>query len=299
MKLFIDIGIIVITVLMMLTVGLDLKRKSLSALLKNRASVTFLLLCHLVIPPLVGIIIVLLIPMRAELAAAILLLAACPIGDIANLYTIMARGNPALSLTLNAITCLLAPLSMLLVFAVLNVIGLEHTFLAVPASTLLGRLALFLFLPVTIGALIAFKMHNVGCLIRPFLHRFVGIGILMMLSVIIYSQWETVKQNGLPFALTCFAFMTGCLSCGLVCNRFLRLPPSSAHASLLCFPVRNVGVASLIAITLLGRIDYASVAAVYFIVEVPLLLLLVWILRSGFITRDSSKSKMLKLNPRS
>ncbi|MFK7851781.1 MAG: bile acid:sodium symporter family protein [Akkermansiaceae bacterium] len=215
------------------------------------------------------------------------LLAACPIGDIANVYTVLARGNSALSLTLNAITCLLAPLSMILVFAVTNAMGFEQTFLAVPASTLFGRLVLFLFLPVALGALIVWKQKSFACRMRPLLHRFVAIGIFMMLSVILFSQWETVKQNGLPFALTCFAFMIACLACGLVCNRLLRLPPSSAHASLLCFPVRNVGVASLIAITLLGRLDCASVAAIYFLIEVPLLLSLVWLIRLGYFAGSS------------
>lgn len=274
---------------MMLAVGLDLNRKPLSSLLEHKTRITFLLLLHLVIPPMVGIVMVSLIPMRPELAAAILLLAACPIGDIANLYTILARGNPALSLTLNATTCLLAPLSMLLVFAAMNALGFEHTFLAVPASTLFGRLILFLFLPVALGALIAWKRQRFAGRIKPLLHRFVGIGILMMLSVILSSQWETVQQNGLPLALICFVFMVGCLVCGLLGNRLLRLPPSSAQTSLLCFPVRNVGVASLIAITLLGRLDYASVAAIYFLIEVPLLLSLVWILRSDFFTRSSPR----------
>ena len=290
MKLFIDIGIIIVTVMMMLAVGFELNRKSFSALLKNKASVTVLLGCHLVIPPVIGIALVSLIPMRPELAAAILLLAACPIGDIANLYTVMARGNPALSLTLNATTCLLAPLSMLLVFGVMHAMGFEHAFLAVPATALLGKLILFLFLPVTLGALIAWRQPSFVDRIKPLLHRFIGIGIFLMLSVILFSQWGTVKQNGLPFALTCFASLVACLACGYVCNRLLRLPPASAQASLLCFPVRNVGVASLIAITLLGRLDYASVAAVYFLVEVPLLLTLVWLIRSGLLPKGSSQA---------
>jgi BASS family bile acid:Na+ symporter len=177
MKLFIDIGIMVVTVLMMLAVGLDLNRQSLFDLLENRHKITWLLLCHLVIPPMIGIITVVLIPMRSELAAAILLLAACPIGDVANIYTILARGNPALSLSLNATTCLLAPLSMLVVFAAMNAMGFEHTLLAVPASTLFGRLILFLFIPVALGALIAWKQQRFADRVRPLVHRFVGIGI--------------------------------------------------------------------------------------------------------------------------
>ena len=38
------------------------------------------------------------------------------------------------------------------------------------------------------------------------------------------------------------------------------------------FAVRNVALASAIAITLLNRVDYAVFAPVYFLVEVPLLL---------------------------
>lgn len=281
MKPFIDIGIIVITVLMMLAVGFELNRKSFAALFKDKASVSVLLGCHMVIPPVVGIAIVLAIPMRPELAAAILLLAACPIGDIANLYTVLARGNPALSLTLNATTCLLAPLSMLVVFAAFNALGFTHDFLAVPASALLGKLVLFLFLPVAVGALITHQQPQLVNRIKPLLHPFIGIGIFLMLAVILFSQWATVRENGLSFALTCFIFLGVSLACGHGCNRLLRLPTGDALASLLCFPVRNVGVASLIAITLLGRIDYASVAAIYFLVEVPLLLVLVWRIRSG------------------
>lgn len=290
MKLFIDVGIILITIMMMLAVGFELNSKSFRAVVQDRARVTVLLLCHLIIPPVIGVIIVTVAPIRLELAAAILLLAACPIGDIANLYTVMARGNPALSLTLNATTCLLAPFSMILVIAVINQLGFEHTFFAVPAGTLFTRLALFLFLPVALGAALAQWQGPIVDRMKPLVHRLVGLGILLMLAVILVSQWETVKQDGPVFAVTCFAFMVASLVAGFVCNRLTQTSATSARASLVCFPTRNVGVASLIAITLLDRLDYASVAAIYFLVEVPLLLLLVWLLRSGFLAGVSTKA---------
>lgn len=280
MKLFIDLGIIAITFLMMLAVGFELNAKSLRDVVSNRARVTVLLLYHVGIPPLVGIAIVALIPLRGDIAAAILLLAACPIGDIANLYTVMARGNPALSLTLNATTCLLAPVSMLLVFAAIRLVGYEHGFFAVPAVTLFTRLALFLFLPVAMGSAMVRWWRRFVDHIRPLVHRLVGIGILLMLTVILIAQWEAAKKDGPALALTCFIFIAVSLVCGFICNRLTGISVSNSRASLLCFPTRNVGVASLIAITLLDRLDYASVAAIYFLVEVPSLMILSGLMRS-------------------
>lgn len=39
------------------------------------------------------------------MACALLLIAACPVGDIANFYTLVARGNLPLALAINALVC--------------------------------------------------------------------------------------------------------------------------------------------------------------------------------------------------
>jgi BASS family bile acid:Na+ symporter len=290
MKLFIDIGIVVVTISMMLAVGLDLNRASISVLLRQRAQVGLLLLLHVIIPPLVGVMIVSALNLPPSLAASLLLLAACPIGDIANIYTVFARGNTALSLTLNAATCFLAPLTMVATFATMSWIGFEHQLLAVPALTLFGRLFLFLILPVSIGAWLTWIRPGLTSQIKPWLHRFTAIGIALMLVVILSNQWHAVQRDGPLFAVVCLAFMLVSVAIGFAFQRRLALAPTNAAASIICFPVRNVGVASLIAITLLDRLDYAGVAAVYFLVEVPLLAGLVLFLRRGLQAKNSDRS---------
>ncbi len=59
---------------------------------------------------------------------------------------------------------------------------------------------------------------------------------------------------------------------GLAFGRLLRLSQEDRVTVGIGFAVRNVALASAIAITLLNRIEYAAFAVVYFLTEVPLLL---------------------------
>jgi ACR3 family arsenite efflux pump ArsB len=57
-----------------------------------------------------------------------------------------------------------------------------------------------------------------------------------------------------------------------VFNRLLRLSTENSVTVGIAFAVRNVALASAVAITILNRIEYAVFAVVYFLTEVPLLL---------------------------
>jgi hypothetical protein len=45
------------------------------------------------------------------------------------------------------------------------------------------------------------------------------------------------------------------------------------------FGTRNTGVATVIAVTVLGRVEFARFAATYFVTEIPLMLAAVWLYR--------------------
>ncbi len=68
------------------------------------------------------------------------------------------------------------------------------------------------------------------------------------------------------------AFLVAAMSVGLGLGRLLRLNANDSMTVGIVFAVRNVVVASAIAISILGRLEFAEIAVVYFLVEVPLLL---------------------------
>jgi bile acid:Na+ symporter, BASS family len=79
------------------------------------------------------------------------------------------------------------------------------------------------------------------------------------------AEWRQTAAAGL-------AFVALALAAGLGLARLLRLDASDGVTVGIVFAVRNVALAAAIAVTLLDRIEFADVAVVYFLAEVPLLL---------------------------
>jgi len=86
----------------------------------------------MLVSPTISILIVRTIPLPEYLQVGILLVAACPAGDIANFYTLMARGNVALSVAVNAVSWLLSVASMSVVFGVYSRLWGAEFALSVP-----------------------------------------------------------------------------------------------------------------------------------------------------------------------
>ncbi|MGB6221811.1 hypothetical protein [Haloferula sp.] len=282
MKEIVDIGILIVTCLMMFSVGLEIVKDLLVGLFGREHRIFPLLLAQLLLPPLAGLAVAKLFHLPPHLACALLLVAACPIGDIANAYTLISRGNPAASLFLNTVTCAVAPLSMAACFIGYRYFGYEDESFAIPGWVFVGRLLAILVIPTLIGIFIRTRMPDLAIGIRKPVHRLVTLGILLLLIYVIFAQRQRILEEGLIIAASSLAFMLIVLLAGVAFLKQLPVDPRTARASLLALPVRNIGVASLISITMLGQIDYAGFAAVYFLAEVPLLLLLAWLLRRPF-----------------
>ena len=77
----------------------------------------------------------------------------------------------------------------------------------------------------------------------------------------------------------------------VLCMALLRMfgrTPGEKTAMLLCLPVRNVGIAALIAVSLLGETRMLGAVAVYFALEVALFLpFAVWLGRRAMIPASS------------
>lgn len=91
MKTVVDFGILTLTVALMFSVGLELEARHFKELVRNKGTFLGALIGQMVVLPVIGILIVRAIPLPEYLRVGILLVAACPVGDIANFYTMMAR----------------------------------------------------------------------------------------------------------------------------------------------------------------------------------------------------------------
>jgi bile acid:Na+ symporter, BASS family len=270
-KTILDLGVLFVTVLLMITVGLELEGRHFREVGQRKWTVGLLLGGQVVLLPLLGIAVAQALDLPRHLSAGILLVAACPVGDIANFYTLIARGNAALSLVLNTLSCLFCAATMSVVFAAYDRLFPQHFVLTVPTTQLVVRLVLMLLIPAIAGMAVRRFRPDFAIKCARTLRNlsFAGVGFLLMFVLV--SRREQMIADWQPAVVAANSFIISALVVGLVFARMLRLGASDSFTTGVLFAVRNVGLATAIAITLLGHLEYAVFAAVYFATEVPLL----------------------------
>lgn len=272
MKAVLDIGVLAVTLLMMVTVGMDLEARDFREIARRKRALLRALLLPAVLLPFLGFGLARALALPPHLTAGILLLAACPVGDIANFYTLLARGNLALSVSVNTLSCLLSVVTMAVAFGLYDhLLGQDYVF-ALPTAALVLRLTLMVALPVLAGMAVR-RWRPAWAEARQGLLRKVCLaGIAFLVVYVLVSRWAQVAAEWRQTALAGMVFVTVALAIGLAVARLLRLSAGDSITVGIVFAVRNVALAMAIAITLLNRIEFAEVAVVYFLAEVPLLL---------------------------
>jgi len=178
----------------------------------------------------------------------------------------------ALSVTVNALSILFSVVTMAGIFEVYVYLLGEHFVFAVPSPTLLGRVMLMPVLPVLAGI-------SVRCVAPGFaearansVHRASLAGIAFLLVYVMVTQRAQLATEWQQTTVVAAIFMGLALLAGLSLARFLRLSKEDSVTVGIGFAVRNVALASAVAITLLNHVEYDAFAVVYFLTEVPLLL---------------------------
>src|SRR5262249_43808072 len=151
LKAVVDVGVPALVVFAMVVVGTGLTTADFRRVTRRPALVLAATLGQCILLPAVGWFLVRCLDLRPAIAQGVLLVAACPGGAMAYVYTYLARGNVALSVTLTAVSCLAAGLTTPLALAVLQAQGGGSTGVPVPYGVLAGQLLFLLVLPVLSG----------------------------------------------------------------------------------------------------------------------------------------------------
>jgi bile acid:Na+ symporter, BASS family len=270
--MLLDLGILAVTLLLMVTVGMELEGRDFREVARRKEVLLGTLLLPAILLPVLAFALARVLALPPHLTAGILLLAACPVGDIANFYTLLARGNVALSVSVNTLSCLLSVATMAVAFELYDHLLGQHYVFALPTPALVTRLTLMVALPVLAGMALRRWQPALAANHRKTLRNLCLAGIAFLLVYVLVNRWAQVAAEWRETALAGVAFVAAALLAGLALARGLRLGARDSVTVAILFAVRNVALASAIAVTLLNRIEFAVFAVVYFLAEVPLLL---------------------------
>ncbi|HSE21272.1 MAG TPA: hypothetical protein VLB68_06420 [Pyrinomonadaceae bacterium] len=271
-SIVLNVLVLAITLLMMVSVGLSLEVHHFLALSKIKLQIIGLLVAQTLILPLIGLLTISLITLPNHIKLGVLLLAACPIGDIANFYVMLARANAAISVTLNSLSCAFAAITIPLAFICYSkILGYSLTY-SVTYSQLITRLILLTFVPLGTGMLFRHLKPVLAERVLSYCRFLCTVGIIFIIVQMFITQYERLADAWRPTLLSASFMLIGSTLVGISVARILRVPESLKFGSSIVFPVRNIGLALAMSISLANRLDNASFALIFFLVEVPLLL---------------------------
>jgi len=273
MSAAIEIALPLLIILAMTIVGLELTPADLGRVLHVPAQVAVSLLGQVLVLPLFAAALIVLLRPDPAVAGGLILAAAAPQAMSSNYFTLLARANIALSVTLTAISSMLAlaatPLIAKLGFSLL----LDHQAgMVLPVNEVMQQVAIGLLLPVGAGMLV--RHFAPGFVERNHvrMQRLSLAALAALLVIILADQAATIQRNLGSIIATAVLFTTGAAALGWSIARALNWTHADAITLLVAFPSRSLSIATLIAINVLGRTDFLAFAAPFFLVQALVLL---------------------------
>jgi BASS family bile acid:Na+ symporter len=275
----ISVAIPTITFVLMMIVGSDLQTADFRRLLR-RSSLIWggLLVPPLVLPPIALALIAITRPPLAT-ATGLLLIATCPVGGISNTYAYLARASTALSVLLTAMSCLMAVVTVPLVGTAIGYATRVPSVTRVPIVPLLVQLLVTVALPASAGMVARSRWPEAVGEYRSTLQRVVFVLLSLLLALIIASDLAGFV-DALPHTVPLAAIFVTCsfLIGGAVGHALGGELPDRVTLAIE-FATRNVAVATMIAVIVLGRVDFATFGTAYFLTELPLMAVVTVVLR--------------------
>jgi BASS family bile acid:Na+ symporter len=274
---------------LMFIIGASLDKQDIKRIERQRKTVLSITIGQIILLPLCAWLLIKIMQPSPLIAGGMLLVALCPGGAVSNIYSFLAKANVALSVTLTAFNGLLSvvilPLVMLTVFPSLLAINLELESLILKQSL---QLVLLLFCPVILGMMLRNWQAALTRKIMPILEKIGALGLLLLLfSILIKFQQKIIEQLS-SLILLALIFTFSSLLIAYLLSFLLKLCRSDEAVVVIEFPVRNLALAALIAVTVFQNSDYLLFAAIFFIIQTPIMLLITAYYRTKLINRVSA-----------
>jgi BASS family bile acid:Na+ symporter len=248
----------------MLGMGLGLVPADFGRIVRDPKAVAVGTLCQVVVLPLVALLIVSVVPMPPVIGVGLIVLALCPGGPSSNLITYLARGDVALSVTLTAVSSLIAvfTIPVLANLAVRRFLGADMA-VNLPVATTMLRIGLITLMPVALGmAIRQWQPRSAAALEKQVSRLAVVLLAAIILALLIRegaNLTDFVLRAGLAvITLNGLGMLVGCLS-GFV----LGLPAGQRTCLAVEVGMQNGTLALAITAGLLANPEMAVPAALY------------------------------------
>lgn len=238
-----------VLIALMFQLGIELDRQAFAGVARRPAAVVAGLLGQLALLPLIAFGVGLAFRLPPVYFLGLLLVACCPGGSSSNVFSMLAKGDVALSVTLTALS------SLITLFTIPLVMGFAARFVAVhagaaielPVGKLLVQNIVLLFLPMLCGALFRHWRPRAARRVHELLGR-VAFPALMLLAAVFFVQYaSTILENLGVLGLAAGALILLAMAGGSLLARLFRAPAAVRRTIVIEVGMQNAAQAIAVA----------------------------------------------------
>lgn len=260
-------------IIIMVALGMNLTIADFKRVATQPRQVAIGLLCQLILLPLLGFAVAGAFSLAPVYAISIVLLAASPGGATSNLIVHAADGDRALSVTLTAIS------NMLAWFTIPFLLGIAYTTygsgaldIDFPVASTMIQVAVLTIIPVIVGMAIRSWKPAFAERTKRFSRIFATVFLFLVILALIIQNWDVIVNDGPRFAPAFITLNVAALAVGFIVARLAGINAVQTGTIAIETGIQNSTVAITVALTILNNNEMAIVPGLYAI----------WMYVSGF-----------------
>lgn len=269
--------------IVMLGMGLGLKRADFSRVITQPKSSIIGLCLQIFMLPTLALVLIQLLPLSSTAAAGLFLVSLCPGGATSNLFSLIAKGDVALSITLTAVISLLSPFLLPLIFITyLDIHGSQLEQFQLPIDLAIKQLIAITVLPISLGMIITKWLPKQSQLIQPMVKKLSTIAMLLIILALLITNQKIfdrfISIEGIAVLLLS--------SCSLFLAYFIagkiKVSQQAQRTIAIEVGVQNAGTAMMVALSIMHQPQLAVVPLMYgLLMNIPACLFVAWVSRKS------------------
>ena len=267
-----------ILTLLMFDLGLTLKPRDFKLIAQRPKPVIAGLVGQIILLPLIAWGIIHLTPYTLHLTPffiiGIMLVACSPGGSSSNVFSMLAKGDVALSVTLTACSSIITLFTLPLIMAwVTNSVG-TATDIHLPIANLLIQNLVLMVVPIAIGFVINIYKEQAAAKIHGVLKRIAMPALVLLVTVFFFQHKQTIVSEFASLGLTMTILILATTGCGALLAWLLKLTGKERRTLVIEIGMQNAAQAITIACSpLIFNNEIIAIPAIIYALMMNLILL--------------------------
>lgn len=256
-----------ILIVLMFQLGIEIDRQAFVEVARKPQAVIAGLIGQLIALPLIALALGLFFNLPPIYFMGLVLIACCPGGSSSNVFSMLAKGDVALSITLTALSSVITLFTIPLVMEAAATVasaqmGVE---IELPIGKLLVQNIVLMFLPMALGALFRKLWPKAAGKVQMVLKKFAFPALIILISVFFAQHFDTIIANIGRLGLIVAALILLAMGTGLLLVWLFKLREAARRTIIIEVGMQNAAQAITVATSplIFNSVEMAIPAIIY------------------------------------